>query len=636
MRESRFEVGQRFRPISVRSVIEPFRRRWWILLAALVGPVLLVWTLTASLPSSYTATASVIIDRDRVSLGDIADVVSVSDMTDSVIVSNEIAVLLSAPVLSAAVAHVQTAHAPASIARPPLPLGAEELQSLRNNLSITRNLNSLVIDVAAQAQTPAGAAALANAIVVEYLASKVSARRDAADRTLGWIDGEVTRLRDGIADLNRQVLDKQRVFLSDGGGTPLVVQNQLRAVGDAYATASIQRDNTVAKLEELRSARDKGIIEASRLIDSPDLADLQRQIGDLQQQIAGAMTWRNDGPALMERRAQLSALEARASELVEREIARMELDLRIMTDQTDKLSAERQRLQLETITLSETQAEIEQLGHEIAGNQQLYVDLLTRRNEIAAQQEGISPEARILSPAVDPSNPSGPRRKLYALIAGFAGLIAAVGSILLWDALSPRYRGLGHLAESTGLPLLAATRRRVAAHPRPVRDFELGTLPGIDHLMLQLNGYAKHRPDSATDALIALVPATRGKDAMILAEGLRAAQRTATLPLQVITIATNKPEKLGKTDGTRRIAVDELLRGMEQEFREQITAGVKGPTLLVLPSPDEAEITVGWAALADRAVLVVNGRRPDRRACEQLLGQLRRAKATITGIVAVV
>lgn len=631
MREGRFEVGQRFRPISVRSMIEPFRRRWWILLAAVAGPTLLAWSLTASLPPSYTAMASVIIDRDRVALGDIADVVSVSDMPHSVIVSNEIAAILSAPVLSAAVAQVRASNLTAAG-----PLGADELDDLRRSLNVTRNLNSLVIDVAARAQTPEGAAALVNAIVAEYLASKVSARRAAANRTLGWIDGEVSRLREGIAGLNQQVLGKQRVFLSDGGGTPLVVQNQLRAVGDAYATANIQRDNTVAKLEELRFARDKGVVEASRLIDSPDLATLQRQIGDLQQQIAGAMTGRNDGPAVAERRAQFSALEARASELVDREIARMELDLRIMTDQVDKLSAERQRLQLETISLSETQVEIEQLGHEIAGNQQLYIDLLTRRNEIAAQQEGISPEARMLSPALGPTNPSGPRRKLYALVAGFAGLLAAVGGILLWDALSSRYRGLGHLAESTGLPLIAATRRRVSVSPRLVSDFELGTLPGIGSLMLQLNGYAMHGPDSDA-ALIALVPATRGKDAAILAEGLRAAQRSAVQPLHVVAVAADNAGKTGrKTDNTRRIAVNELLRSSGQDFRGQITAGNKGLTILILPSPAEAEITVGWAALADHVVLVVNGRRPDRRACEQLIVRLRRAKAAVAGFVAVV
>ena len=630
MREGRFEGGQRFRPISVRSMIEPFRRRWLILLVALAGPMTLVWTLTARLPPSYTATASVIIDRDRVPLGTIADMVSVSEMTDSVIVSNEIAVILSAPVLFSAVARVRGPQVP--IGTRPIPLNAKELQNVRDSLKVTRNLNSLVIDVEAQAQTPGGAAIFANAIVTEYLASKVSARRAAADRTLGWIDGEVARLRDGIADLNQQVLEKQRAFLSDGGGTPLVVQNQLRAVGDAYATASIQYDNTVARLEELRAARDEGIMEASRLIDSPDLTALQRQIGDLRQQIAGAQTWRNDTPALTEGRVQLATLEERASELVEREISRLELDLRIMTDQTAKLSAERQRLQLETITLSETQAEIEQLGHEVAGNQQLYVELLTRRNEIAAQQEGISPEARMLSPAIDPTDPSGPRRLLYTLIAGFAGLIAAVGGILIWDALSARYRGLGHLAESTGLPLLAAAR--ASARQRPVRDFELGMLPGLGSLMLQFDGYAKHKREPAADALIALIPATRSKGLNAIVEGLHAAQRDAMHPLHVVTIAAGKAD--AKTDDARRIAVDELLRGSAQGLRAEITAGTEGPTLLILPSPEEAEITVGWAALADYTVLVVSGRRPDKRACEQLIGRLRRAKATIAGVVAVV
>lgn len=624
MRESKFDVRQGFRPLSVRAMIEPFRRRWWILLTSAAGAALLAWFLTASLPATYTATASIIIDRDRVPLGNIAELVSSADMTDSVIVSNEIAVILSEPVLSGAVARAHGATARS--------LGVDELEALKSSISVTRNLNSLVIDVTAKTSSPASAAALANAIVDEYLTNKVNARRAAADRTLGWIDGEVTRLREGITDLNRQVQEKQRAFLSEGDGTPLIVQSQLRAVGDAYATASIERDNTAAKLDEVRSARDQGVTEASRLIDSPDLIELQRQIGVLQQEIAGAAVWRNDGPGIAEQRARIAQLEGRASELVEREIARMELDLRVKSDQVAKLSAERQRLQAETISLSETQAEIEQIGHEIAGNQQLYVELLTRRNEIAAQQEGISPEARMLNTALAPSTPSGPRRKLYAVLAGFLGFVGAFGGILLWDSVSTRYRSLGHLAESTGMPLLAATRRRVSRKPRPVRDFELGTLPGPLSLMLQLEA-AKRAPAAAPLDLIALMPATRGRDAEALAQGLELALRGSASPVQVVFVTTGEPARATRTES---IPAGELLRHGPEELRAKLVPGGTGRVFLVLPSPEEAEIAVGWAALADRAVLVVGGRQPDKRACEQALGRLRRAKAAVAGFVAVV
>ena len=75
-------------------------------------------------------------------------------------------------------------------------------------------------------------------------------------------------------------------------------------------------------------------------------------------------------------------------------------------------------LQQVALALEPAQVAITDLEREAAASQELYVVLLTRLNEITAQKESIAPDARVLNAAVPPEAPAGPRRGLYAALAG--------------------------------------------------------------------------------------------------------------------------------------------------------------------------------------------------------------------------
>ena len=296
-----------FRPINLRRVIQPFLGRWPALLAATLLPVLAIWTGSGYLPPSYRATAQILLEQDQVQLGKIADVMKAPVLPDSATISNEIAIIFSTPVLQGAARRLGMLDADGRPARSvdlvgprlPWPRVQDFLQSvgllragpsaaplnpqtkrlqdaarvtdaLRAGLKVTRNLNALVIDIEVAATDPMSAAAIANAIVEEYLARQGRVKRQVADQALAWMNGEIEDLRRRIGDLNRRAQEERRALLGETGADPATTENQLKAVGSALAVARTDRADAEARLGEFRSALDRiGLAAAGQLIETP-------------------------------------------------------------------------------------------------------------------------------------------------------------------------------------------------------------------------------------------------------------------------------------------------------------------------------------------------------------------------------
>ena len=92
-----------FRPISLRRLVQPFLGRGRALLAATLLPAVLDLDRQRLAAADATGPAAqILLEQDEVQLGKIADVMKAPVLPDSATVSNEIAILLSTPILEGA------------------------------------------------------------------------------------------------------------------------------------------------------------------------------------------------------------------------------------------------------------------------------------------------------------------------------------------------------------------------------------------------------------------------------------------------------------------------------------------------------------------------------------------------------
>ena len=481
------------------------------------------------------------------------------------------------------------------------------------------------------------AAAIANAVVEEYLARQGRVKRQVADQALAWMNGEIEDLRRRIGDLNRRAQEERRALLGEQGADPATTENQLRAVGSALAVARTDRADADARLGELRAALDRlGLAAAGQLIETPEIMNVRRQLADLQQRLAAERASRGDTrPIVAELQAQIASLTDFAGTLVEQELERLDLDLRFKTERVEGLQRESRDLQQDALSLEQAQVEIANIEREVAANQELYVVLLTRLNEIAAQKELFAPDARVLNAAVPPEAPAGPRRGLLAALAGIIGLVGFTAAVLAVDALSGRFESLGDLEEATGLTVLGAVHRRPGAAPSRVIDRDIGVLPAEDGIELAMI----LRGAGPLPRIVVLVPASATADADALALRMVASADRRDRSIQAISLeADPPPEGHQALFQTMPLAVHMALEqdgGARASAQIRHGCGHSDAVLLILPPVAEAALIVAWARLADSTIIVVDGRRPEQASCLRTVSRLREAGVVPAGVVAV-
>jgi succinoglycan biosynthesis transport protein ExoP len=665
-RETRGDPRGEFRPIELRALVQPFLGRGRALLAATLIPIIVVGIGSGLLPPSYEATAQVLLEEDRVQLGKLADVMKAPVLADSATVSNEIAILLSSPVLEGAARRlgmlevagpvrpsgpgrlVQVALEVVGLAPRPAPAspasGAAQLQqtarvtdALRRALTVTRNLNALVVDVGATAADPVTAAAIANAVVDEYLARQGGRKREAADQALAWMNGEIAGLRDRIGALNRRAQDERRALLQSDAVDPATTENQLRAVASALAVARSERLDAEARLGELRAAVQRlGPKAAEQLVQTPEILAARRTLSEVEQRLAAERAARSDGrPIVAELEARAAELRTRAARLVAEETERLDLDLRIRSERIEGLQRESRALQRDALEIEETNVAVADIEREAAASQELYVVLLTRLNEIAAQKESIRPDARILNAAVPPETPAAPRRGLLAGLAGLLGFAGFTGAVLAADALSGRFGSLGDLEAAAGLTVLGAVRRGTADGPsRRLVDREIGPLPTEDGIELAI----ALRGAGQLPRLVVLVAASDIADAEELALRLVASADRRDRSVEVLVLESGPG---GAARGLFPAMPPAAQMAAEADGGAGASTRIRGrcahceAVLLLLPPAAETALIAAWSRQADSTMIVAGGARPAEAPVIRTAARLREAGIAAAGIVVV-
>src|SRR5690606_22596610 len=91
---------------------------------------------------------------------------------------------------------------------------------------------------------------------------------------------------------------------------------------------------------------------------------------------------------------------------------------------------------------------------EVDANRALYDTFMTRLKETSATSDLDSATARVVDPAVVPTEPVKPKKTLIVLIAGPLPLFTGVGLSLLLDALNNPFKSTEEIENKLNIPVL--------------------------------------------------------------------------------------------------------------------------------------------------------------------------------------
>ncbi len=301
------------------------------------------------------------------------------------------------------------------------------LARLVNATDVTRVGRSYVLDISVTSTSPQLAAAIASALADGYLTDKLDAKYDATKRAGEWLQQRIEELRQRSLESDLAV---QKFRAANGlvvANDKLVSDQQLTELNSALIVARAETARAQAKYDRIRSIIDSGRTDAivADALDSSVINSLREKYLDASKREAEISKRLGDGHIQAIRLRQEMTEYTR---LMFDELGRIAESYQSELD----VARSRERQVLDgvdgatrvSVAASETQVQLRELERSAETYKNLYQTFLQRYQEAVQQQSFPITEARIITRAVAPNEPSEPRKALVLAACLLLGMLA--------------------------------------------------------------------------------------------------------------------------------------------------------------------------------------------------------------------
>jgi exopolysaccharide transport family protein len=468
----------------LRESLRVLKRRRWIVAATTAVFVTAALLFVFLVAPRYTATATVLIDprRSNVADSDSNQQKASSPTSDDATVNSQAVLLQSDAVLRRVVDELNLGKDPefgghksmvASVMRlftpshaAPNRQSADDVAKAKavsylgsRRLKVARDGTTFVIDVDATSESPEKAAQIANAVVDAYFAEQVQGKFDTRKIAASWFDKQLGGLKSKVEESDRAVEEYRAAHNLTITQGVTVNDQQLTDLNNKLIDAHVQTAEARAKFEQVQNIvqnhADPGTLEQA--LQSEVIARLRTQYADVAKNLADLSSkFGPQHPQVVNARAQLRETKKLIDEEVHRILDNTQQAYKVAQSREDALTKSLANLKNVSNESGIEQVRLRELQREADANRTLYESFLARYKETSAQESLELPDARLVSKASVPIQPSFPKT---TLILGFAGLLGVgFGGVLAFviDSADHRVKSLRQAEEVTGVPTLAA------------------------------------------------------------------------------------------------------------------------------------------------------------------------------------
>lgn len=480
-----YAQGEAVEPIvDVRAIWQVLRRRAAVILGIVacitVATLLVVFQLTPL----YTATTLVLLDPREQQVVDIEAVMS-GLPPDSAVVDSEVEVLRSRRLAARVVDQLNlmeddefngALQEPGLLASlNPIALFSQGEQldqetsrqrqlnkvidAFHSRLGVGRRGLTYVIAIRFTSDDAAKATQIANKTAELYILEQLEAKYEATKRANEWLNGRLSELRNDVraAEEAVEIYRRDNDLVSTSGLT--VNEQQLAELSGQLILARAdlaEKEATFRRFQDLRRSG-SGTDTLANVLQSPVIAQLRQQEAEVDRRRAELSSRYGDRhPEMIKVRAERRDLAVAINREVTRTVANVENEVEVTRTRVASLEQSLQDLEgrsgeggLKEVRLRELESDAEAIRN-------LYESFLERFKQTSEQTNLQESDARILSGATVPTEPSYPNKTLFLLLALLLSGMAGVGVAFLLEHLDDAFSTVRQLEERLGLPHLAS------------------------------------------------------------------------------------------------------------------------------------------------------------------------------------
>lgn len=398
----------------------------------------------------------------------------------------------------------------ASFITPSAGIGEEEqlhrerlqvIEEVSNRLTVSSALRSNIVNIRFRSQSSWMSAKVANTFADQYLVDQLETRFKAASRTNQWLQKRIKELGDKVRDSERAVqLFKEKHGLLESVDIVLNDQ-QLSELNSQLIIARAERAQAEARLQQIKERmHGKGGVESvAEVLNSSLIQKLREQETEVRRKEADlAGRYGPKHPRMINVRSELRDVKAKINEEIQKIIHGLENEVEVSRAREQALEDSLNKVQRKVGSSSRAELQLAELVREMEANQALFETFLARQKEVSQVQELDQGNARIISPAQEPIQPSHPRKKLILLAGLMVGLGLGLGFVIIAERLEVGFRDVHQLRERSGFQVLGG-----------LPEAPVGRNP-VDYVLQKpMSAYAE-AVRSARTALLAACPQREG------------------------------------------------------------------------------------------------------------------------------
>ena len=318
---------------------------------------------------------------------------------------------------------------------------------------------SFVIDISFTSENPRMASRVANTLSDLYLVEQLEAKFEATKRATDWLNERLGALRErveGSEGLVEAYRTEHGLVVAAG---VTIDEQQLSAINTQL---TVSRADLAEKRARFRHVNEllqsgAGVESLAEVLASEVIGDLRQRQAELAREQAELESRYGDRhPHMIKIRAQHTDANQQIESEVKRIVGNLEHEVSVAHSRTRSFKTSLDQLRGRRSSEQVARIRLRELERESKANRTLYESFLGRFKE-TSQQSGIAEaDARLISRAAVPVNPSYPKKGLFAVV----GLLFSVGvafvAVFVLERLDNGFRTGAQLEQTLGLPHLAS------------------------------------------------------------------------------------------------------------------------------------------------------------------------------------
>ncbi len=404
------------------------------------------------------------------------------------------------------------------------------LSAFMARLSASRVRNTYLIEVGFESRDARQAARIANAMARAYIAEQVDSRIKTAELASNWLERRIGELKERVFDAERVVAEfKAKNHIVDTEGYSLDDKELARAM-EQLILARAETASAKAKFAQARtlSQAGDGYENVSDVLNSLTIGHLKDELAKSAGSVAELSTrYGKRHPNMQKAEADLKSARVQLANEIKRIVTNLENEYQVALGREDSLSQSMEGLRATAGDVGQATVQLQELQREATAAREIYESFRKRIEETRQQESFQLAESRIVTPAVVPISPSGPKRTRIIAIGGAAGLVLGLALTVLLELMHPSFFKPEKLERELELRHLAS----IPAATCSPHDLEAGGLSQIRRILVEpQSGFAEsvrsirvaldeRRPERGADVVL-VVSAMPGEGKTVVASNL--------------------------------------------------------------------------------------------------------------------